>query len=98
MREEIYSYTLFNRLWHYQCADVLVSRKGCSYKIDREPLSTSSKQSRKANKDLLSEKVPKPYTYTDYFKWHEHELTSTLLFLPQDVHTKIELFTINSFP
>ena len=24
-------------------------------------------------------KVPKPYTYTDYFKWHDHELTSTLL-------------------
>ena len=29
----------------------------------------------------VSEKVPKPYTYTDYFKWHEYELTSTLLFL-----------------
>ena len=28
-----------------------------------------------------------PRTY--YFKWHEHELTSTLIFCPQDVHTKI---------
>ena len=41
--------------------------------------------------------VPKPYTYTDYFKWHEHELTFTLLFYPQDVHLTIELFTIKSF-
>ena len=38
MREEIYSNTLFNRLWHYQCADVLVPRKGYSYQTDREPL------------------------------------------------------------
>ena len=36
--EEIYSNTLFNRLWHYQCADVLVPRKGYSYQTDREPL------------------------------------------------------------
>ena len=27
MGEKIYSNTLFNRLWHYQCADVLVPRK-----------------------------------------------------------------------
>ena len=38
MGENIYSYTLFNRLWHYQCADVLVLRKGCSYQTDWEPL------------------------------------------------------------
>ena len=38
MGEEIYSKTLFNRLWHYQCAEVLVPRKGCSYQTDREPL------------------------------------------------------------
>ena len=31
MGEEIYSYTLLNRLWHYQCADVLVPRKIYSY-------------------------------------------------------------------
>ena len=37
MGEEIYSHTLFNRLWHYQCANVLVPRKGCSYQTDREP-------------------------------------------------------------
>ena len=43
--------------------------------------------------DMFLKKVPKPYTYTHYFKWHEHEFTSTLLFRPQDVHTKIELFT-----
>ena len=36
--EEIYSNTLFYRLWHYQCADVLVLRKGYSYQTDREPL------------------------------------------------------------
>ena len=42
MGEEIYSNTLFNRLWHYQCADVLVPQKGCSYQTDREPLPTSS--------------------------------------------------------
>ena len=29
---------------------------------------------------MFLKKVPTPYTYTDYFKWHEHELTSTLLF------------------
>ena len=46
--------------------------------------------------DIFLKKVPKPYTYTDYFKWHEHDLTSTLLFCPQDVHAKIELFTIKS--
>ena len=23
--------------------------------------------------DMFLKKVPKPYTYTDYFKWHEHE-------------------------
>ena len=46
--------------------------------------------------DMFLKKVPKPYTYT--FKWHQYELTSTLLFCPQDVHTKIELFTIKSFP
>ena len=38
MGEEIYNNTLFNRLWHYQCADVLVPQKGCSYQTDREPL------------------------------------------------------------
>ena len=38
MGEEIYSNALFNRLWHYQCADVLVPQKGYSYKTDREPL------------------------------------------------------------
>ena len=38
MGEEIYSNTLFNRLWHYQCADELVTRKGRSYQTDREPL------------------------------------------------------------
>ena len=38
MGEEIYSNTMFNRLWHYQSADVLVPRKGCSYQTDREPL------------------------------------------------------------
>ena len=36
--EEIYSNTLFNRLWHYQCADVLVPQKGYSYQTDREHL------------------------------------------------------------
>ena len=38
MGEEIYSNTLFNRLWHYQCADVLVLLKGYAYQNDREPL------------------------------------------------------------
>ena len=38
MGEEIYSNTLLNRLWHYQCADVLVPRKGYYYQTDREPL------------------------------------------------------------
>ena len=38
MGEEIYSNTLFNRLWNYQCADVLVPQKGYSYQTDREPL------------------------------------------------------------
>ena len=38
MWEEIYSNTLFNRLWHYQCADVLVPQKACSYQTDRKPL------------------------------------------------------------
>ena len=38
MGEDIYSNTLFNRLWHYQCADVLVLLKGYSYQTDREPL------------------------------------------------------------
>ena len=41
MREEIYSHTLFNRLWHYQCAIVFVLRIGCSYQTDIEPLPTS---------------------------------------------------------
>ena len=40
--EEIFSHTLFIRLCHYQCANVLVPRKGCSYQTDREPLPTSS--------------------------------------------------------
>ena len=44
---------------------------------------------------MFLEKVPKPYTYTDYFKWHVHELTSTLLFCPLDVHTKIELSSLS---
>ena len=35
--EEIYINTLFNRLWHYQCVDVL-PWKGYSYQTDREPL------------------------------------------------------------
>ena len=38
MGEEIYINTLFNRLWLYQCANVLVPRKGYSYQTDREPL------------------------------------------------------------
>ena len=38
MGEEIYSNTLFYILWHYQCANVLVLRKGYSYQTDREPL------------------------------------------------------------
>ena len=38
MGEEIYSNTLFNRLWHYQCADVLVLRQIYSSQTDREPL------------------------------------------------------------
>ena len=38
MGEEIYSNTLFNRLWYYQCVNVLVPRKGYSYQTDREPL------------------------------------------------------------
>ena len=45
--------------------------------------------------DMFLNTVPKPYTYTDYFKWHEHELTSTLLFCPEDVHTKIELSSLS---
>ena len=45
---------------------------------------------------MFLKKIPKPYTYTDYFKWHEHELTSTLLICPLDVHTKIELSKIVS--
>ena len=35
---------------------------------------------------MFLKKERKPYTYTDYFKWHEHELTSTLLFFPLDEH------------
>ena len=42
MGEEIYSNTLIYRLWHYQCADVLVPQKGYSYQTDREPSPTSS--------------------------------------------------------
>ena len=38
MGEEIYSNTLFDRLLHYKCADVLVLRKSYSYQTDREPL------------------------------------------------------------
>ena len=38
MEEEIYINTLFIRLWHYQCADVLVPRNGYSYQTDRELL------------------------------------------------------------
>ena len=108
MGEEIYSNTLFNRLWHYQCANVLVQQQGCSYQTDREPLphkvinilSRVGKHSKNialgthqwhealtcvinvnVNK-LQYKKVPKPYTYTDFFKWHEHELTSALLYYP----------------
>ena len=44
---------------------------------------------------MFLKKIPKPYTYTDYFKWHEHELTSTLLICPSDVHTKIELSSLS---
>ena len=44
---------------------------------------------------MFLKKVPKPYTYTDYFKWHEHERTSTLPFYPSDVHTKIELSSLS---
>ena len=55
--EEIYSNTLFNRLWHYQCADVLVPQKGCSHQTDRKtppPLvHQHSKQGRKTNQELL---------------------------------------------
>ena len=36
--EGIYSSTLFNLLWHYQCADVLVLWTGYSYQTYREPL------------------------------------------------------------
>ena len=56
MGEETYSNTLFNRLWHYQCADVLVPRKGCSYQTDKEHSTVNnqhSKQGRKTNKELL---------------------------------------------
>ena len=57
MGEEIYSNRLFNRLWHYQCANVLVPQKSYFYQIDREPLPPlvhqHSKQSRKTNKELL---------------------------------------------
>ena len=42
MGEEIYSHTLFNRFWHYQCTNVLVPRKCCSFETDREPLPSSS--------------------------------------------------------
>ena len=42
MGEEIYSNTLFNRLWHYQCADVLVPQKGCPIKLIENPSPTSS--------------------------------------------------------
>ena len=42
MGDEIYSHKLFNRLWQYYFANVLVPRKGCSYQTDWEPLSTSS--------------------------------------------------------
>ena len=42
MGEEIYSYSLFNKLWHYQYAKVSVPGKGFSYQTDREPLPTSS--------------------------------------------------------
>ena len=38
MGEEIYSNTLFNRLWNYQSANVLVLRKAYSYQTDRELL------------------------------------------------------------
>ena len=38
MGEEIYINTLFNRLCHYQSADVLVSQTGYSYQTDRESL------------------------------------------------------------
>ena len=38
MGEEIYINTLFNRLWHYQCANVLVPPIGYSYQTDRVPL------------------------------------------------------------
>ena len=43
---------------------------------------------------MFLKKVPKPYTYTDYFKWHEHAFSSILLFCALDVHTKIELSSI----
>ena len=33
---------------------------------------------------MFLKKVPKPYAYTKYFKWHEHELASCLLFCPED--------------
>ena len=45
--------------------------------------------------DMFLKKVTKPHTYTDYFKLHEHELTSTLRFCPWDVHTKIELLSLS---
>ena len=57
MGEEIYINTLFNRLWHYQCADVLVPRKDYSYQTDREPppplVHQHSKEGRKTNKESL---------------------------------------------
>ena len=39
MGEEMYSNTLFNSLWHFQCADVSVPWRGYSYQAYREPLS-----------------------------------------------------------
>ena len=42
MGEEIYSNTLFNRLWHYQCADVLVPPEVVPTKLIENPSPTSS--------------------------------------------------------
>ena len=58
MGEEMYSDTLFNRLWHYHFADVKVPWKGYSYQTDREPpppqlVHQHSKQGRHTIKELL---------------------------------------------
>ena len=46
--------------------------------------------------DMFLKKIPKPYTYTDYFKWHEHELISTLIFCPQDLTFYYQVFSMKT--